>query len=132
MNFEQKFILDVKQKIIQNTDEDGTSRKHKKLKLIATITGDLHHYARYEQIKPIGAKVNVEPKHRITVGGGGAFLHGTHFLPEDIKLISPKDWDDELLSLKAVFPNKEESRKLFRYNILLFPFKSWQFTLLAR
>jgi hypothetical protein len=43
-----------------------------------SITGDLHHYARY-----LG---DVRLDHKITAGGGGAFLSATHHLPKTVKL----------------------------------------------
>lgn len=47
-------------------------------KLALTLTGDLHHYSRYEpaagEPDALGAKV--------TAGGGGAYLSPTHWLPE--------------------------------------------------
>ena len=46
------------------------------------LAGDLHHYARYSA-GPGGG-------HRITAGGGGAFLHPTHLLPKELAL---GDWN---------------------------------------
>jgi hypothetical protein len=48
--------------------------------LALTLTGDLHHYARYE---PTGAG---DPK--LTAGGGGAYLSATHWLPSSLDLPS--------------------------------------------
>lgn len=51
-------------------------------KLALTLTGDLHHYSRYEpaghEPDGLGAKV--------TAGGGGAYLSPTHWLPETRRL----------------------------------------------
>ncbi len=47
-------------------------------KLSLTLTGDLHHYARYED--------ESGQCHKVTAGGGGAYLYGTHLLPEEISL----------------------------------------------
>jgi hypothetical protein len=44
------------------------------------LAGDLHHYARYTSGE--GSKA----RHKITAGGGGAFLHPTHDLPEELDL----------------------------------------------
>jgi hypothetical protein len=43
-------------------------------KLAASLSGDLHNYHRYERPR--------DGLQRVTAGGGGAFLHPTHFLPE--------------------------------------------------
>jgi len=51
-------------------------------RLVLTITGDRHHYARYE---PTGAGADAAPT-RITAGGGGAYLSATHTLPRELKL----------------------------------------------
>jgi hypothetical protein len=51
-------------------------------RLVLTITGDRHHYARYE---PDGEGADEAPT-RITAGGGGAYLSPTHTLPPEIKL----------------------------------------------
>jgi hypothetical protein len=42
--------------------------------LMLTLAGDLHHYARYTD--------STGERHKITAGGGGAYLYGTHLLPE--------------------------------------------------
>lgn len=101
--------------------------------LLAVLTGDLHHYSRYE-CKDEGAKPAVF--HRITAGGGGAFLHPTHDLPENyaIQYVDKKDSKDsegntkrtaskrtESADLKATFPSKPDSKKLILKN-LFFPF----------
>src|SRR5690606_29294041 len=44
--------------------------------LLATLTGDMHHYARYAATDDNG----LEYHHLIAAGGGGAFMHPTHFL----------------------------------------------------
>jgi len=53
-------------------------------RLVMTVTGDLHHYARYE---PAGAGAQ-EAATRITAGGGGAYLSCTHTLTPAIELQS--------------------------------------------
>ena len=50
--------------------------------LALTITGDIHHYARYE---PRDAPD--EPT-RVTAGGGGAYLSGTHTLYPELHVRS--------------------------------------------
>lgn len=91
--FEKRFILD------------------NDLELVATLSGDLHHYSRYAKM------VDGEEKlQRITAGGGGAFLHPTHNLNNHLRKV-----EDEDLDLKAVFPKKETSRRLGFQNVI-FPF----------
>jgi hypothetical protein len=58
--------------------------RDREARLAITVTGDLHHYARYE---PEGTGAEEAPT-RITAGGGGAYLSGTHTLPQGIELQS--------------------------------------------
>lgn len=87
----------------------------KDLQLVATIAGDLHHYARYTQIRE--ENNGKEEIHLITAGGGGAFMHPTHNLKKEIQL------EDQSIHQQAVFPSKDTSKKLASKN-LLFPFLS--------
>jgi hypothetical protein len=82
------------------------------IKMVAVITGDLHHYARYEE-----AVENGNARQYFTSGGGGAFTHPTHGLPEDIK-------GRRTMKLKNCFPEKKNSRKLLFKN-WLFPFHNF-------
>lgn len=100
----------------------------KKFKLVATLTGDLHHYSRYEEEKD--GYIN----HMITAGGGGAFLHPTHLLPEKLTKQASANFsfqnnkptpDPEL---KAEFPAKKDSRNLSFRNFA-FPWLNKQFVL---
>ena len=53
-----------------------------------TLAGDLHHYARYQQVD--ASEVGAAQK--ITAGGGGAFLHPTHDLPAEATVsVNPDD-----------------------------------------
>jgi len=52
-------------------------------RLVVTITGDRHHYARYE---PEGGEGADEAPTRITAGGGGAYLSATHTLDDKLLL----------------------------------------------
>ena len=76
------------------------------------ITGDAHHYAHYVQTDGTA--------HKITSGGGGAFLSATHHLPPSLELppaaatdpgksTPPTHWE-----LKHCYPSKEDSGKLRR------------------
>jgi len=105
--------------------------KDKKFKLVATITGDLHHYSRYEEYKKTHDD-HPYINHLITAGGGGAFLHPTHNLPYQLKGLDVST--DSILKsaqfkepkLKACFPSKKASRKLAN-SVLLFPFHNIAF-----
>jgi hypothetical protein len=66
------------------------------------LAGDLHHYRRHEG--PGG-------RHKITAGGGGAFLHPTH------APAAPRLRDG--YTLKKSFPDEATSRKLARKNVFL-------------
>lgn len=116
--FEQLYITD-----------DAYGLIGKKFQLVATITGDFHHFSRYEEQK--SGYIN----HLITAGGGGAFLHPTHLLPD--KLTKQVDVDYSFMrgqtknepELKAVFPSKKDSRNLSFLNFG-FPWFNKQFVML--
>jgi len=104
----------------------------KALRIPLILSGDTHHYSRYS---------GPQGRQYITSGGGGAFLHGTHGLPEEIHANWLRD-SDAVLSLKtepdgdhkptareACWPDKAESRRLLRGN-LKFPILNWDFALL--
>lgn len=81
------------------------------------LSGDLHHYARYENAD--GAQ------QRITAGGGGAYLYPTHTLPEDVRW--PYDEDEgQIYTRRCVFPSIATSKGL-RWGSLLLPFKNPSF-----
>jgi len=98
----------------------------KKFRLVATLTGDLHHYSRYEEHKKTSEGVEYINQ-LVTAGGGGAFLHPTHNLPQILSGLD--ELDDAVLDntqikdpeMKACFPTVKESRKIAD-KMLLFPF----------
>jgi hypothetical protein len=86
-------------------------------RLALTITGDRHHYARYE---PTGKGAEEAPT-RITAGGGGAYLSATHTLPEqlELKTLPRKDGDaysDDRPTVvnrrEEIYPKDADSRRL--------------------
>ena len=85
-------------------------------RLVATITGDRHHYARYE---PEGEGADAAPT-RITAGGGGAYLSATHTLPEqlDLKTLPAKEGDayvdrpSVVNRRQEIYPTDADSRRL--------------------
>lgn len=103
----------------------------KKFKLVATLTGDLHHYSRYEELKKTSEGTEYT-NHLITAGGGGAFLHPTHDLPQTLTGLDEEN--DSILNntqfkdpeMQACFPSKKQSRKIAN-RILRFPFNNIAF-----
>lgn len=85
--------------------------------LVATLSGDLHHYSRY-----VDMKEGADGHQRIVSGGGGAFLHPTHNLNDRLQKI-----EEEQLELKAVYPDKETSRRLAFLNFR-FPYYNTSFS----
>ncbi|MBW3652549.1 MAG: metallophosphoesterase [Actinobacteria bacterium] len=75
-------------------------------KLALVLTGDRHHYARYE---PLGD--DTAPT-RITAGGGGAYLSPTHTLRQTLDLRS-LDHDTSVPYERAeIYPREQVSRRL--------------------
>ncbi len=76
--------------------------------LALTITGDIHHYARYE---PRDAP---EEPMRLTAGGGGAYLSGTHTLYPELHVRSLDHDASETVTyaLAQVYPRAADSRRL--------------------
>jgi hypothetical protein len=70
--------------------------------LAVTLTGDRHNYARYS---------SAQQRHKINAGGGGAFLSGTHDLPD--RIVLPKgDADAETVILQCAYPTRAKSRSI--------------------
>jgi hypothetical protein len=92
-------------------------------RLLVTLTGDHHHYARYSA---------TDGSHKITAGGGGAFLHGTHDLPDEITLeVDPFEPDEATTyRLSGAYPDRRTS-KLLSLRAPLLPFKNASFIWLA-
>ena len=67
------------------------------------LTGDLHHYARYS---------SADGPHRITSGGGGAYLSPTHTLPDDVELPPRRGEPGVPYTREAAYPDASTSRKL--------------------
>ncbi len=77
------------------------------------LAGDLHHYCHFSHADG--------ESHRITCGGGGAFLHGTHNLPETLPEERPGEGE---FQRQAVYPEEETSRAL--------TWENWKFPLTNR
>ncbi|WP_245189649.1 metallophosphoesterase [Lunatimonas salinarum] len=105
-----KFFID---KILYGKGNKAYEEKNQSITVNTILTGDLHHYARYEE-----KTVRGETRQLITAGGGGAFMHPTHTLKDTIAPV-----DGYSAQLKGVFPPREASVRLSLLN-LLFPYFS--------
>lgn len=89
----------------------------KKAHLVATLSGDLHHFVHYKATDSASGIA----RHKITCGGGGAFTHGTHKLPEPIELTEqgePRTYHQT----GTMLPDRSASRWLLLWNII-FPLR---------
>jgi hypothetical protein len=103
------------------------------ISLELTVAGDAHHYARYEH----AGRGTIGPKYKVTSGGGGAFLHPTHDLPEEIVLGmqagapgatgGPGDRARYVLH-PGTYPTRSRSR-LLSFAALALPWRNWRFTI---
>jgi hypothetical protein len=95
------------------------------------LSGDTHHYSRY---------VGKDGRQFVTSGGGGAFLHPTHQLEQDVsvgfvdhrealKLGTMPHPDDPKKTAAAAYPSFATSRALAFRNVF-FAFTNWDFSLL--
>lgn len=74
-------------------------------RLAVVLAGNSHHYAHYVP------RDGTAGPHRITCGGGGAFLHGTHLLPDPPRPIVVGA-AKQFYALKSAYPEKSTSRQL--------------------
>jgi hypothetical protein len=74
-------------------------------RVMLSLSGDSHHYAHY--VCPDGS-------HKVTAGGGGAFLHPTHELRAELDLqIDPADEESrQTYRRTACYPDQSASRRL--------------------
>lgn len=91
------------------------------------VAGDLHHYRRHES--------EDGKTHKITAGGGGAFVHPTHsgLLGKRIESFTEKNRDGSetvFKQAKNTFPDEAVSRRMCWGN-LLFLKNNWRFGLLT-
>ncbi len=104
--FDSKFVENrLNKKFLEDrvfTQFNRLGKEIKKQKIAVYVAGDLHHYYHLETDDQV---------HKITAGGGGAFLHPTH---------GPLD-DAFKKEFRAAFPTSEESQQYTKVN-LLFPF----------
>lgn len=88
----------------------------KNIIILVSLAGDLHHYAHYIQ-----KVTDTETYHKVTAGGGGAFMHPTHNLPEKLDKLREGDF-----TLQKTFPDKPTSRKMTYGNVKFF-YHNWGF-----
>lgn len=107
---------------------EKTYIRAKGLQLKLVLSGDLHHYVRYES-----AEKKAEHTVRITAGGGGAFLLGTEQMPPVIavregarEVVSAKEPVNVYRKVKA-FPNTPESRE-YANDVWWMPFRNKSFS----
>lgn len=86
----------------------------KKLKFSLILAGDLHHYVSFRE------KNSENPKWRITAGGGGAFTHPTHQIPNSL------NFEKSVYEKNHTSPTDKESRRMAFKN-LQFPFINLRF-----
>lgn len=86
----------------------------KELNFSLILAGDLHHYVSFRE------ENSENPKWRITAGGGGAFLHPTHQIPDTL------NFEDSVYEKSHASPSKDESRRMAFKN-LRFPFINLRF-----
>ena len=86
----------------------------KELKFSLILAGDLHHYVSFRE------ENSDNPHWRITSGGGGAFSHPTHQIPDKL------NFEDSVYEKSSASPSKDESHKMAFKN-LLFPFINVRF-----
>jgi hypothetical protein len=86
--------------------EDKVLGKDKKVAVF--LAGDLHHYRRHE---------GSDGTHKITAGGGGAFLHPTHG-PDVSRLAGD-------FTLRGEFPKRKDSQRMGWRNLLFLKRNPW-------
>jgi hypothetical protein len=85
-------------------------------RLALVLSGDLHHYARYEN--------SAGDRQRITSGGGGAYLYPTHHQREHLLLQEPVGTVD--YTLQACYPPKADSKRIRWGTIWRLPVRNWR------
>lgn len=85
------------------------------VRTILMLSGDSHHYARYEALQDISPE---GPRMKITAGGGGAFLSTTQKLDDHVNVPTPQEDRDptteetETFELRKCYPSAKQSRRL--------------------
>ena len=118
---------------------DGkASYKGNTFRLVAILTGDLHHYSHY-----LSHDTSKPPIHFIGAGGGGAALQLTHNLPEKLDRVeamnnttdktkpqhTPGNFCVTNITQQKIYPSVETSKQLVKQNLLFF-YKNWKLGLI--
>jgi hypothetical protein len=101
-------------KEIRNLDYVENIVEGRGCELALVLTGDMHNYNRYVQT------VEGRERHYVTAGGGGAFLHPTHQLPDAIDIVPPGSKDGASRHFGKAgrrFPEEQVSRRLAWENL---------------
>ena len=88
--------------------------------VVVQLASGRHHYVHYHQ--------KDGPRHHIGSGGGGAFLHPTHHLPEQLELVHDKE--PHTYELDATYPSMASSKAL-RKRLWLLPVRNGSFSVLV-
>jgi hypothetical protein len=94
-----------------------------------TLAGDRHHYTRYTLQGPVGDDgPPASPPHKITAGGGGAFLHPTHDLRREVEIVVDPDDPGGRAAYRmvAAYPDPSTSRRL-SLRALELPLRNYSF-----
>jgi hypothetical protein len=100
------------------------------------LSGDLHHFCHYVQVV---RDSQGHRTHRITSGGGGAYLYATHQMPSEISLperghekADGQEREEKEVRYRlrsTMFPSEQDSRRLGR-GVWLLPVRNWSFSAL--
>jgi len=106
--------------------EDKVVRGHD-IDLVAVLSGDLHHYVRYEEKSEDG----VAPVQRVTCGTGGAYLYPTHHMPAALELpVSGREnAAKQRYERRGTYPSRAESRRI-GWRVWALPLRNWRLCLL--
>lgn len=96
--------------------------RQKRGDITVTLAGDLHHYSHYTHANG--------SRHKFTAGGGGAYLLGTHQLPQQLELFEGAQQKETYHLGDHPFPTQSESRGL-RWRAMGLVFFNWRFALLV-
>ncbi len=92
-------------------------RKHG-LELMVSLSGDSHHYVRYQA---------EDGTQKITAGGGGAFLHPTHHLPDVLEVPTDPTFEQtKVYEHQRSYPDRKSSRRL-SFGALALPWRNRTF-----
>ena len=83
------------------------------------LSGDVHNYVRY---RPLSSPSS---PHLVICGGGGAFLHPTHFANDQMT------WKNEKYELVQLYPSKEVSKSLSWKNVGNFRSRNLKFDIVG-